>query len=104
MEAEGRGDDMPKIARVIYNRLENPGTAGTNGLLQIDARSTTASTRARRHPHPGAARPGLAVQHLQREGLPPTPIEAPGDAAIAAAAHPAKGDWYYYVTVNLAHG
>ena len=38
VEAEGRGDDMPKIARVIYNRLDGPGDkAGTNGLLQIDA-------------------------------------------------------------------
>ena len=26
VEAEGRGDDMPKVARVIYNRLENPTT------------------------------------------------------------------------------
>ncbi len=38
VEAEGRGDDMPKIARVIYNRLDGPGDkGGTNGLLQIDA-------------------------------------------------------------------
>ncbi len=37
VEAEGRGDDMPKVARVIYNRLENPGTAGTTGHLEIDA-------------------------------------------------------------------
>src|SRR5512146_1978203 len=38
IEAEGRGDDMPKIARVIYNRLDGPGDkGGTNGLLQIDA-------------------------------------------------------------------
>ncbi len=40
----------------------------------------------------------------ENEGLPPGPIEAPGDAAIAAAANPADGDWYYYVTVNLATG
>ena len=37
-------------------------------------------------------------------GLPPGPIEAPGDAAIQAAAHPTEGDWYYYVTVNLRTG
>src|SRR4051794_3332850 len=37
VEAEGRGENMPKIARVIYNRLENPDTGETNGLLQIDA-------------------------------------------------------------------
>ncbi len=38
IEAEGRGDDMPKISRVIYNRLDGPGDqGGTNGRLQIDA-------------------------------------------------------------------
>ena len=37
VEAEAAADDMPKVARVIYNRLENPGTAGTIGRLQIDA-------------------------------------------------------------------
>ena len=33
-----------------------------------------------------------------------TPIEAPGAEAIQAATHPAEGDWYYYVTVNLKTG
>ena len=38
IQAEGRGSDMPKVARVIYNRLDGPGDqGGTNGLLQIDA-------------------------------------------------------------------
>ena len=38
IEAEGRGDDMPKISRVIYNRLDGPGDkGGTNGTLGIDA-------------------------------------------------------------------
>ena len=38
VQAEGRGYDMPKVARVIYNRLDGPGDqGGTNGRLQIDA-------------------------------------------------------------------
>jgi len=36
--------------------------------------------------------------------LSPGPIEAPGEAAIAAAGNPTEGDWYYYVTVNLRTG
>ena len=106
IEAEGRGDDMPKISRVIFNRLDGPGDkGGTNGLLQIDA-----SVNYGLDQELGVA---LTTEQLQqdtpyntytRPGLPPTPIEAPGDAAIAAAANPAEGDWYYYVTVNLATG
>ena len=105
VQAEARGDDMPKVARVIYNRIENPGTAGTIGRLQIDATVNYALNRKL-----GVA---LTTEETQVdspyntyviEGLPPGPIEAPGDAAIEAATHPADGDWYYYVTVNLATG
>jgi UPF0755 protein len=106
VEAEGRGDDMPKIARVIYNRLDGPGDqGGTNGRLQIDA-----SVNYGLDQELGVA---LTTEQLEqdtpyntytRTGLPPTPIEAPGDAAIAAAANPEDGDWYYYVTVDLATG
>ncbi|WP_107774248.1 endolytic transglycosylase MltG [Nocardioides sediminis] len=106
IEAEGRGDDMPKISRVIFNRLDGPGDkGGTNGLLQIDA-----SVNYGLDQELGVA---LTTEQLQqdtpyntytRPGLPPTPIEAPGDAAIAAAANPEEGDWYYYVTVNLKTG
>ena len=40
----------------------------------------------------------------RQKGLPPGPIEAPGDAAIDAAANPADGPWFFYVTVNLRTG
>lgn len=105
VESEARGKDMPKVARVIYNRLENPGTAGTTGKLEID--STVAYALGR---NPGVA---LTADELRfdspyntrlYEGLPPGPIDSPGDEAIAAAAHPADGNWYYYVTVNLRTG
>jgi len=106
VEAEAsRKQDRGKVARVIYNRIENPGTAGTVGLLQIDATINYALGRDL----------GFAISEEDRsydspyntyvtEGLPPGPIEAPGDAAIAAAANPTDGDWYYYVTVNLRTG
>jgi UPF0755 protein len=106
IEAEGRGDDMPKISRVIYNRLDGPGDkGGTNGYLQIDA-----SVNYGLDQKLGVA---LTTDQLEKDtpyntytrtGLPPTPIEAPGDAAIEAAVNPADGDWYYYVTVNLRTG
>lgn len=108
VEAEGRGDDMAKIARVIYNRLDGPGDkGGTNGLLQIDAAvnyalgqtGTTEFTEEQK-----ASVAGSPYNTYYQPGLPPTPIEAPGDAAIEAALNPAEGPWYYYVTVNLETG
>jgi len=32
-----------------------------------------------------------------KTGLPPTPINSPGQASIRAALNPAPGDWMYYV-------
>lgn len=103
VEAEAaRDEDRGKVARVIYNRLEGDET---NGLLQIDA-----SVNYGLQQELGVA---LTTEQLQqdtpyntytRPGLPPTPIEAPGDAAIEAAAAPTEGDWYYYVTTNLRTG
>ncbi len=107
IQAEGRGSDMPKIARVIYNRLDGPGDkGGTNGTLGIDAAIAYGLGLS-----PGSTE--LTPDQLAQDtpyntrinaGLPPTPIEAPGDDAIAAAANPADGNWYYYVTVDLSTG
>ena len=103
VEAESNRDaDRGKVARVIYNRLE---TDATNGLLQIDAAVNYAHDRDL-----GIA---LTTDDLEIDspyntyknpGLPPTPIEAPGDAAIEAAANPTDGPWVFYVTVNLRTG
>jgi len=107
VQSEGKTpDDMAKIARVIYNRIEHPGEQGQAGMLQIDATVDYALDRP------------LTVGLTQEErettdspyntflhaGLPPGPIGNPGADAIKAAMHPADGDWYYYVTVNLATG
>ncbi len=107
IQAEGRGSDMAKVSRVIYNRLDGPGDrGGTNGLLQIDATVnfaldrkgvvavTTDETKNTQSPYNTYLHPGL----------PPGPINSPGDAAMKAALHPADGPWYYYVTVNLRTG
>jgi UPF0755 protein len=103
VESEANRDqDRGKVARVIYNRLE---TDATNGLLQIDATVNYALGRDL----------GLALtpEQLQVDspyntrrypGLPPGPIESPGDKALEAAANPPAGDWVYYVTVDLDTG
>ena len=39
-----------------------------------------------------------------RDGLPPTPIAMPGEAALRAATHPAEGDALYFVAVGDGSG
>jgi UPF0755 protein len=103
VEAEAnRDEDRGKVARVVYNRLE---TDETGGLLQIDATVNYALGRDL----------GLQLNQEQLQvdspyntrrypGLPPGPIESPGDKAIEAAANPPEGPWLYYATVDLDTG
>ncbi len=94
-------EDLGKVSRVIYNRLENPDNE-TRGKLQLDATVLFALDKKS-----GVA---LTEEELSVDspyntrlyaGLPPGPIESPGDAAIEAALNPTDGPWLYYVTVNL---
>lgn len=107
VEAEGStldAGDKAKIARAIYNRLEDP-TAETAGFLQIDATIAYAV----------GGNPGVALTQEQLDidspyntrkykGLPPGPIAAPSASSIDAALNPAGGDWLYWVTVDLKTG
>jgi len=107
IEAEGRGKYRTKISRVLYNRLENPDNGITNGLLQIDASVNYALGRTGSTVITDADKDSVAdspYNTYTQTGLPPTPIEAPGDDAIQAALHPAEGPWLFYVTVNLKTG
>ena len=36
----------------------------------------------------------------EHTGLPPTPIDNPGDAAIQGILHPTPGNWLYFLTVT----
>jgi UPF0755 protein len=40
----------------------------------------------------------------RQKGLPPGPIEAPGEESIEAALNPEDGPWFFYVTTNLETG
>jgi UPF0755 protein len=106
IEAEGRGKYRAKIARVIYNRLEiDPNPAA--GFLQIDASVNYALDRTGSTVITDEDKESVAdspYNTYTQKGLPPTPIEAPGDDSIQAALHPADGPWFFYVTVNLKTG
>ncbi|NRQ30766.1 endolytic transglycosylase MltG [Nonomuraea sp. NN258] len=95
----GRAEDMPKIARVIHNRLNR------KMRLQIDStvryglgEQATGTLRARDLKSPSP------YNTYQRVGLPPGPIGNPGEDAIRAALRPAAGPWLYYVTTDPANG
>ena len=108
VEAEGSLLDekgKSKIARVVYNRLDNP-TAGTVGLLQIDATIDFiyGEKVARRTTEDIEAVADDPYNTDTQAGLPPGPIATPSKAALEAAANPADGGWFYYVTVNLRTG
>ena len=87
-------DERPKIARVIYNRLHahmNLGIDATTryGLHVPGTKSLTQSQLASDNPY-NTRNPNVI-------GLPPTPIANPGLASMQAAAHPAAGNWLYFV-------
>jgi UPF0755 protein len=97
IEREAKVDgDRPKIAAVIYNRL----AAGKR--LEIDATVEYAVDHAKLTAKD--LRVSSPYNTYTRAGLPPTPIAAPGEAALQAALQPADGDWIYYVLANEEGG
>jgi UPF0755 protein len=92
VEAEAKvDDDRAKIARVIYNRLEQGMPLGIDATvyyaLQRRGGSLTRSDLAVDSPYNTRVNPGL----------PPTPIGLPGRASLEAAINPEPGPWLYYV-------
>jgi len=99
IEAEvKRPQDYAQVAEVIDNRLRK-------GMkLQLDSTVNYAL---------GTSKPFLTQSDLKTEspyntyvitGLPPAPINSPGEAALKAALNPATGDLLYFVTIDPATG
>lgn len=91
VEKEGITPDMPKVARVIYNRLGSGQRleldSTVNYPLDLQALRTSAANREKPGPYNSYA----------NTGLPPTPIAAAGNDAIQAAMEPAAGPWFFFV-------
>ena len=98
IEREAKIDaDRPKIARVIYNRLQR-------GMkLEIDATVLYAVNKDH-----GLTTADLNVDSpyntYKVNGLPPTPIAAPSRKSIEAALNPADGKWLWYVLTDANGG
>jgi UPF0755 protein len=86
-----RDEERPKVARVIYNRLEQDYYLGVDAAVLYGL---------------GRSSGGLSAADLAKDtpynnrihkGLPPTPIANPGLASFKGAVDPAPGPWLYYV-------
>jgi UPF0755 protein len=87
-------EDMGKVARVIHNRLARGMTLQMDSTLNYGlGRSTLDTSHA-------DTRMDNPYNTYNRQGLPPTPIDNPGEQAMHAAIDPPPGDWLYFVTVR----
>ena len=86
----GSDEERPRIAAVIYNRLNN---SDNFPFLQIDATFYYAAARMDRPPSVEIDSPYNTYLY---EGLPPGPISNPGIESIHAALYPSSTDEYYY--------
>lgn len=99
VQAEGRrAADLPKIARVIDNRLAKPMKLQLDSTVSygVQKRAITTTDAER------AAKNGYNT--YVRDGLPVGPIGNPGAQAITAAQNPTAGPWLYFVAVNPSTG
>ncbi len=92
-------DDLPKVARVIENRLADEMSLGFDSTIHymFKERGRAGTTDAQRETK-------SPYNTYLNTGLPPAPINSPGVAAIEAAMNPAEGPWVYFVTVDPSTG
>jgi UPF0755 protein len=101
IEAEGKlAGDYPRIAEVIYNRLN----AVPPMKLQLDTTVLYAMDRAGKSSAPFSTTFPSPYNTYLHANLPPGPINSPGAAAINAALHPDHGSFLFFLTINSATG
>lgn len=92
IEAEAKVDaDRAKIARVVYNRLEQGIPIGIDATFYFFHQDRQLVLNTARLEEPSA------YNSRQNQGLPPTPVAMPGRASLEAAMNPEPGTWLYYV-------
>jgi UPF0755 protein len=90
----GSSADMPKVARVLDNRLAK------GMLLQLDTTVNYANGKSGLTTSPQDRQNPSPYNTYLHPGLPPGPISNPGEEALRAVLAPAQGDWLYFVVVN----
>lgn len=94
LQAEVAPGDFAKAARVIYNRLDQ------NMPLQLDSTVSYALGINDIQLNEDQLATSSPYNTYVRRGLPPRPINSPGEAAMEAALNPARGKWLYFVSVD----
>ena len=94
VQAEVAERDFGMASRVIVNRL----TSGTP--LQFDSTVNYALDSADLTLDSDQLDVDSPYNTYQNTGLPPGPINSPGEAALAAALEPTPGDWVYFVALK----
>jgi UPF0755 protein len=99
VEAEARhAEDFGKVARVVYNRLDKgmplQFDSTVNYALKADKKLVTLEDLGTDSPY----------NTYKNAGLPPGPINSPGERALEAAVNPPDGNWLYFVTVDPESG
>jgi len=84
--------DRPKIAAVIYNRLRLGMPLGIDAALRYALHIPGTQSI-----HESQLQNPTKFNLRLHAGLPPTPIDNPGEASLRAAAHPAHVDYLYFV-------
>lgn len=98
LQAEVAPSDFAKAARVIYNRLDQ-------GMpLQLDSTVSYALGVTDIQLNSDQLGTSSPFNTYVNKGLPPRPINSPGEAALEAALDPAEGDWLYFVSVDPTTG
>ncbi|MET9394339.1 endolytic transglycosylase MltG [Streptomyces sp. NPDC006624] len=101
VQAEGTShDDFRKMAEVVYNRMK-AGNPQTNGMLEFDSTYNYIKNQSKID---------LSLSELRtydnpyntyfHKGLPPGPIDNPGEDAIKGALDPTDEGWYYFISLD----
>ncbi|MFF0890862.1 endolytic transglycosylase MltG [Streptomyces sp. NPDC003456] len=101
VQAEGTShDDFRKMAEVVYNRMK-PGNPQTNGMLEFDSTYNYIKNQSKID---------LSLSELRNydnpyntyfhKGLPPGPIDNPGEDALKGALDPTDDGWYYFISLD----
>ena len=98
----GIAADLPKVARVAYNRayvkkMPLQFDVTTNYWLTLNDKGAKHSGKMTKAELEDPKNPYTTEL---RVGLPLGPINSPGKAALEAAAKPASGDWLFFVALD----